>query len=113
MHEWSLVQAVLDRVAVEARSAGASGVHRIHVAIGEVSGVDPDLFARAYQDFRAGTICSSAELTLSRPAALWQCPRCGRSIGRGEPLQCPQCQVPARLAQGDEMLLRQVELEVP
>jgi len=112
MHEWSLVQALLERVAVEARAAGATAVHRIHVCIGEAAGVEPDLFARAFEDFRVDTVCSRAELEISRPPARWECPRCGRSIARGERLQCAGCLVPARLVQGDEILLQQVELEV-
>ena len=43
MHEYSIVQALLDRVAAEARSHGAVAVHRIRVQIGEASGVESDL----------------------------------------------------------------------
>jgi len=46
-------------------------------------------------------------------AAQWECPACGRAIGRGDLLSCPICAVPARLAQGDEIMLDRIEMEVP
>ena len=38
MHEYSIVQALLERVREEARAHGAHSVHRLHVSIGELSG---------------------------------------------------------------------------
>jgi hydrogenase nickel incorporation protein HypA/HybF len=112
MHEYSLVQALVGRVAEEARARGAVAVRRVRVRIGDVSGVDPDLFATAYETFCPGTVCAGAPLEVSRTAARWECGGCGRSIAAGELLRCPTCGVPARLAQGDEILLDQLELEV-
>jgi Zn finger protein HypA/HybF involved in hydrogenase expression len=34
-------------------------------------------------------------------------------IQRGEVLTCPACELPARLSQGDEIMLDRIELEVP
>jgi len=45
-------------------------------------------------------------------AARWECPRCGASFARGAVLRCSLCSEPARLASGDEILLRRVEMEV-
>ena len=80
--------------------------------IGELSGVEMDLLATAYETFRERTVCESAPLTILPVAARWICPRCARSIPRGEVLQCTVCRVPARLAEGDEIVLERVELEV-
>jgi Zn finger protein HypA/HybF involved in hydrogenase expression len=46
-------------------------------------------------------------------AAIWRCPVCGGQIERGSMLQCAPCGVPARLVQGDEILLDRIEMEVP
>jgi hydrogenase nickel incorporation protein HypA/HybF len=45
--------------------------------------------------------------------ASWRCSGCGRSIPSGEVLRCPDCELPARLAEGQEILLDRIELEVP
>ena len=112
MHEYSIVQALVDRVAAEARSRGASSVSRLSVRIGELSGVDPGLLSTAFLAFRDGTICAGADLTVQPVAARWECPRCGHGIARGEVLTCGACGVPAHLAEGDEIVLERIEMEV-
>jgi hydrogenase nickel insertion protein HypA len=113
MHEYSIVQALVDRVDAEARARKATAVHRLSVRIGELSGVDVDLLTTAYETFRERTICERAELDLQFVPARWECPNCGDLIRRGEVLTCPSCAVPARLVQGDEILLDRIEMEVP
>ena len=114
MHEYSLVQSLVERVEQEARARGALAVHRLSVRVGELSGVDPELFRTAYETFREGTICARAPLTLTAVAATWSCPRCARPIPRGAVLRCPDCKDPARLDDGgDALTLDGIELEVP
>ena len=113
MHEYSIVQALVDRVEAEVRTRRATAVHRLSVRIGELSGVEPELLTTAYETFRERTICEGAVLDLKIVAAQWECPSCGRAIGRGDLLTCPACAVPARLAQGDELVLERIEMEVP
>jgi hydrogenase nickel incorporation protein HypA/HybF len=113
MHEYALVQSLVERVEAEAAERGAIAVHRLTVRIGELSGVDPELFQTAYDTFREGTICAGASLALERVAATWSCPRCGGQIPRGAVLRCAGCGVPARLDEGgDALMLNGIELEV-
>ncbi len=114
MHEYSLVQSLVERVEQEARKRGAIAVHRLSVRVGELSGVDPELFRTAYETFREGTICAKAPLALTSVAASWSCPRCAKPIARGGILRCAACEVPARLDDGgDALTLDGIELEVP
>ena len=66
MHEYSLVQAMMRRVEEEARAHNARSVHRVQVRIGQLSGVEADLFASAYELLRPGTLCAGAELIIAR-----------------------------------------------
>ena len=113
MHEYSIVQALIARVEAEARARGATAVHGVRVGLGELAGVDASLLSTAYETFRPRTICAEAALTLHPVAARWSCPRCELQIAAGTPLQCPACRAPARLVEGDELVLERVELEVP
>jgi hydrogenase nickel incorporation protein HypA/HybF len=113
MHEYSLVQALVDRVGLEVRKQGAIAVHAVHVQLGEQAGVDPELLATAFDTFKAGTICEKAVLHLARVPARWACSQCKRPIAAGERLQCPACERPAHLVEGDELALQRLELEVP
>ncbi len=112
MHEYSLVRAMVDRVLQEARARNASAVSRLAVRIGAMSGVEPELFASAFTLCREG-ILAGAELELRHSEALWACPACASAIPAGAVLRCPSCDVPARLLSGDEILLEQIEMEVP
>lgn len=112
MHEASLVQALLDRVGELARTHHASAVHRVAVRLGTLSGVEPELLALAYDALRAGTVCAGAPLDIGRVEARWECPGCGRAFTAGEALSCACCGRPARLAQGDELMLDRIEMEV-
>ncbi len=114
MHEYSLIQALVTRVEAEARARKATVVHRLVVSVGELAGVEPELFQTAYETFRAGTACEKAALEVRSVAAGWRCPSCGREIAKGEVLTCPACGLPAQLAPGaDEILLETIEMEVP
>jgi hydrogenase nickel incorporation protein HypA/HybF len=114
VHEYSLVEALVERVEAEARRRDALAVHRLSVRVGELSGVDPELFLTAYETFRAGTICERAPLEVARVAASWSCPRCARPIPRGAVLRCGECGGPARLDDGgDALVLDAIDLEVP
>jgi hydrogenase nickel incorporation protein HypA/HybF len=114
MHEYSLVESLIGRVEREARARNAIAVHRLSVRVGELSGVDPELFRTAYETFREGTICAKAPLAIASVTATWSCPRCSRPIARGDVLRCPDCEEPARLDDGgDALTLDGIELEVP
>jgi hydrogenase nickel incorporation protein HypA/HybF len=113
MHEYSIVQALVERVEIEARAHHAATVHRLRVRIGELSGVDVDLLSTAYETFRDRTICQDAELVVQRIPARWECLTCGAEVPARGMLRCPRCGEPARLAAGDEIVLDRIELEVP
>jgi hydrogenase nickel incorporation protein HypA/HybF len=120
MHEYSIIQSLVDSVAAAVGSrSGAAGnapvnavVHKVNVAIGELAGVDCTLLATAYEVFREGTLCERAALTIDRVPARWECPGCGAPITPGAFLRCALCGQPARLAAGDEIVLQRIEMEV-
>lgn len=112
MHEYSIVQALIGRVEVEARARRAQAVHALTVRLGALSGVEPELLASAYGLCREGTVCGGAELTIERAEARWACPACDWPIAKGDVLRCPGCGVAARLLGGDEIVLERIEMEV-
>jgi hydrogenase nickel incorporation protein HypA/HybF len=112
MHEYAIVQALLSQVEEQARRHGASAIHRLHVSIGELSGVEVDLLRTAYDVFRERTLCENAPLSIAAVKARWACPRCDRDVSPGAWLRCSECGAPARLATGDEIVLDRIEMEV-
>jgi hydrogenase nickel incorporation protein HypA/HybF len=113
MHEYSIVQALLERVDQEMAAHDGTRVHRVRVSIGELAGVEIGLLRTAFETIRHRTCCEQAELDVRHVDARWECPACGTVIPRGTKLRCGVCDVPARLLAGDEIMLEQIELEAP
>jgi hydrogenase nickel incorporation protein HypA/HybF len=114
MHEYSLVDALVRRVEEEARKRSAIAVHGLRISLGELSGVDPELFRTAYETFREGTLCEKTPLEIVRCPADWTCPSCGRAFAQGDVLRCERCDKPARLSEKSQaLLLEAIDMEVP
>ncbi|MEZ4267019.1 MAG: hydrogenase maturation nickel metallochaperone HypA [Myxococcota bacterium] len=113
MHELSIIQSLVDRVEQEVLKAGARSVKRLEVRVGELSGVEPELLSLAWEAFREAGVCAGASLSIEVVATRWSCPRCSLDVPPGTRLRCRVCDVPATLAEGGEIILQRVELEVP
>jgi hydrogenase nickel incorporation protein HypA/HybF len=113
VHEVSLVHALFDQAdrAIVPHSSGA--VRSLTVRIGELAGVDPELFRIAFDGCRAERGYGEATLELVLEAAAWRCPTCDAAIPTEGPLRCATCDGEARLAAGGELVLDRIELEVP
>ena len=83
MHEYSLVQAMFDQIDGIVAAERARLVRRVRVRIGTHAGVEPSLFRTAYDIFRVKTFCDDAPLQI------------------------------VAVENSDELVLDQVELEVP
>ena len=66
MHEYSIVQALYDKVAAQAAERRATRVHEVRVRIGDLSGVDVGLLDTAWRTFRVNTICDAAPMEVRR-----------------------------------------------
>jgi hydrogenase nickel incorporation protein HypA/HybF len=112
MHEYSVVQSLMEHVEREAQARRAAVVHRVSVRVGAASGIDVALLETAFATFRERTICSNAALDIERVPVRWECSGCLEEIREGSLLRCNRCGAAARLASGDEIVLDRIELEV-
>ncbi|QSX28509.1 hydrogenase maturation nickel metallochaperone HypA [Shewanella cyperi] len=115
MHEFSIVEALLEQCERLAREQGAIGVTQVKVQLGEVSGVEPSLLATAFDGFKLGSLCERAELELEIVPLTLACNDCGASgPAHNRSMICPQCQgINTRTLTGEELLLARLELELP
>jgi hydrogenase nickel incorporation protein HypA/HybF len=112
VHEWSIVESLLREVDRHARAHGARSVHRLHVRIGALAGVEIPLLESAYASFRERSCCEHATLDVETVPARWHCPRCAHDLPPRAVLRCDRCGGPVRLASGDEIVLARIEMEV-
>ena len=60
MHEYSIVQALIDQCEHYASENEARKITKVVVKIGRLSGVEPDLLMSAFETFKEKTICEMA-----------------------------------------------------
>ena len=114
MHELSVCQALLAQVAEIAARRGASRVVRIAIEVGPLSGVEPDLLARAFEIVRCGSCAAQAALSIETSTVLVCCLACGmESPVAPNQLLCAGCGgYRTRVIRGEELRLRRVELQM-
>ncbi|MDY0123224.1 hydrogenase/urease nickel incorporation protein HypA [Sulfurimonas sp.] len=113
MHEYSIVQSLIDSCEEHARKNNAKKVTKVVVKIGILSGVEPHLLHKAYEMFRLGTICHEAELVLNLQKVKVHCNVCGvvEELDKNEFI-CPKCgSYDIKVLDGEEMYLMSLELE--
>jgi len=115
VHELSICQALIDEVAKIAASVDARTVGRITLEVGPLSGVEPELLARAFEVARTGTCAAEAELSIAVPDIVVRCSDCdATSPAQVNRLLCASCGgYRTRVLEGDGLKLRAVELDVP
>ena len=112
MHEYTIVQSLLDSCEENAIANNASKVHRVVVKIGVMSGVEPDLLKTAFDTFKEKTMCEDAEFIINIQNVLIKCKDCQKESTL-EKLEycCPECKsVDLDIIDGEDMYLMQLEL---
>ncbi len=113
MHEYSIVQSLLDLCDENAKKNNASSVLKVMVKIGALSGVEPQLLETAFETFKEHTICHNAEFVMHLQPVKIRC----RSCSNENELQeheyiCPDCEsVDIEVIDGEDMYLMQLELD--
>ncbi len=112
MHEYSIVQALLDLVEEEAKKAGASQVERITVKVGRLSGVERELLHDAYTIFSEDHFCKGAALELIDQRVVLHCQSCqSEHTIEKLTLACPACQSESvQVIDGEELILMQLQM---
>jgi hydrogenase nickel incorporation protein HypA/HybF len=113
MHEYSIVQSLLDSCEENARANDASKVTKIIVKIGVMSGVEPHLLEIAFNTFKEHTMCEDAEFIVNIQKVLIKCNNCNEeSELEDNQYACPKCDgYDLEILDGEDMFLMSLELE--
>ena len=65
MHEYSIVQSLLESCEEHAKSNDAKKVTKVVVKIGVLSGVEPELLQTAFDTFKEQTVCNDAQFIIN------------------------------------------------
>lgn len=113
MHEYSIVQSLIDSCEENVKANDASKVTKLVVKIGVMSGVEPDLLQTAFDTFKEATVCEEAEMIMNIQKIKIFCNSCSSEteLEKNEFL-CPKCESSdLNILDGEDMFLMQLELE--
>ncbi|PHS56120.1 MAG: hydrogenase maturation nickel metallochaperone HypA [Sulfurimonas sp.] len=113
MHEYSIVQALLNQVENIAQENRATKVNKVIVKIGVMSGIETHLLEVAFNTFKEKTICEEAELVLNVQPLTVECNECSE-VTELEKIHycCQKCNsTNIVVIDGEDMFLMSVEME--
>jgi len=113
MHEYSIVQALLDSCEEHAVKNDAKKVIKVMIKVGVLSGVEPQLLATAFNTFKEGTMCDGAIFELNHQKVIIECRECHdtNTLEKNEFL-CPKCESKdVKVIDGEDMYLMSLEME--
>ncbi len=121
MHEYGLMQAVVERAADLCRESGSMRALRVRVEVGEFALASRESLETAFEILTRGTPLESSVLEISEVPGRAACPACGfQGSARDldpetcEPpalILCPRCGSPLLVTSGAGIALIDVQLE--
>ena len=113
MHEYSIVQALLEQCENHAKANNARKVTKVVTKIGKLSGVEPHLLEIAFETFKENTVCDGAEFVINLQNLRLLCNVCKKESEQSEVCyHCAHCQsTDVSVVDGEEMYLMTLEME--
>jgi hydrogenase nickel incorporation protein HypA/HybF len=115
MHEFGLMQSVLENVETAAREAGAERVTEIRLVIGEMREVVPDAMEFAFEALAPDTLSAEGRLVMTMVSPRSRCSQCGHSFEHDRfHRACPACDsLATELVAGRELYIDAIEVDLP
>jgi hydrogenase nickel incorporation protein HypA/HybF len=113
MHEFSLMQGVMDAVDASARAAGASRVLEVRLRIGELAEVVDDAMQFAFEALSPETLADGGQLIIEHIEAKSRCAACNSEFKHDRlHWSCPNCDsLATELISGKELYIDSIEIE--
>jgi hydrogenase nickel incorporation protein HypA/HybF len=113
MHEYSIVQALLESCEEHAKQNEAQEITKVVIKVGVLSGVEPNLLETAFNTFKEKTICHNAEFVMNVQDIVIECLDCQTtSTLKKREFTCPKCQsINIDVKEGEDMYLMSLEME--
>ncbi len=113
MHEYSIVQALLNQCEDIAKENKAKRVTKVVTKIGVMSGVEIHLLQTAFDTFKERTICDRAEFIIDHQKLKLHCNACETEFEVDEiTYKCVVCEsLNVKVIDGEEMYLMSLEME--
>ena len=113
MHEYSVVQALLNQCETVAQENGAEKITKVVCKIGVMSGIEIHLLKVAFDTFKEGTMCADAAFVINEQKLKLECRECGHVFETDEIRYfCVACEsLKVKVLDGEDMYLMSLEME--
>jgi len=123
MHEYSLINRIVESVIEEAKRRKAKSVSEVHLVIGELAFVGEEQAKMWFDLLKENTILKRAKLFIEEEKGKVKCPDCNYegSIQNLEAadhhaafpaIGCPKCGSPVEIISGKECIVKTIKLTV-
>jgi hydrogenase nickel insertion protein HypA len=112
MHEYSVVQALLNQCEEVAAQNNATKITKVITKIGVMSGIETHLLQTAFDTFKEGTMCHNAEFVINKQKLKLECKECGNVFEVDEVrYYCVKCEsLKVKVLDGEDMYLMSLEM---
>ena len=113
MHEYSIVQALLNQCEEIALQNSATCVTKVITKIGAMSGVDTHLLESAFDEFKKGTLCDGASFVANYQKIKIKCNECDFEFEIDKTIlnKCFKCKSQnIKVIDGEDMFLMRLEM---
>jgi len=113
MHEYSIVQALMEQIEALVEENEAKEVMKVIVKIGVMSGVEPHLLEIAFNTFKEKSVCEKAEFIMNIQPLSIICEACEKQSELEKPHYCcPECEsLNVKVVDGEDMFLMSLEMQ--
>lgn len=113
MRERNIIQTLIDKANHQARATHSTRVITIHIALGEISELDPTSLQTHWNELSQGTPAEHAQLHFRLILAEVQCMACFQKYHPvAKKITCPYCgSFGAKILTGEECHLESIETE--
>lgn len=113
MHEYSVVQALINQCEDIAKQNNATKITKVICKIGIMSGIEIHLLKVAFDTFKEKTICDGSELIINEQKLKLECKDCGHIFETDEiRYYCKKCDsLKVKVLDGEDMYLMSLEME--
>lgn len=113
MHEYSVVQSFIELCGDYVKENDCQRVLEAKVKVGILSGIELELFKRALETFKVGSVLENAKIEYITQPLVLECKECGGVSETSKHLvQCSKCKSSeVKILDGEEMTLLHLEME--
>jgi len=113
MHEYAVVENIVELAGNEANNHGAKKVTQINLVLGELSSIEPECLEMYFELLSKGTVLEGAKLYFKSILAELKCEQCGEIFKKNRSIiECPKCGKFGRFTgKGYEFYMESIEIE--